>query len=185
MTPPSKNTTHRSRERLKRGSNKNLQALWNTRLDNQDRILTTKHKYRIFILHAFEEVHYISLRDEDTYYKMVSTLELLAHFAEEIGGLEVTDVVTLIGELPGYWNSDPQVLQFIMTMEEAHKSLNGPASQSPITGSRHSLHPPFSLPTTFPTIAQSGTGSQNPTRRGGPRRTPSTPSTRTLSARHA
>ena len=66
-------------------------------------------------------MHYISLRNEDTYYEMVSPLELLAHFAEEIGGLEVTDVVTLIGELPGYWNSNPRVPQFIMTMEESQK----------------------------------------------------------------
>ena len=66
-------------------------------------------------------MHYISLCEEDGYYKMVSPLKLLSHFAEEIGGLEVTDVVTLIGELPGYWNSDPQVPQFIMTMEESQK----------------------------------------------------------------
>ena len=52
---------------------------------------------------------------------MVSPLELLAHFAKEIGGLKITDVVTFIGELPGYWNSDPRVPQFIMTMEEAQK----------------------------------------------------------------
>ena len=63
----------------------NLQALWNTRLDNQDRIRTTNHRYLLFILHAFEEVHYIYVRAEDTYYKIVSPLELLAHFAEEIG----------------------------------------------------------------------------------------------------
>ena len=76
-----------------------------------------KHGCRIFILHAFEEVNYISLRDEDTYYKMVSPLELLAHFSEEIGGLEVTDVVTLIGELLAYFNRDPRFTQFIMMME--------------------------------------------------------------------
>ena len=45
---------------------RNHQALWNTRLDNQDRIQTTKHGCHIFILHTFEEVHCISLRDEDT-----------------------------------------------------------------------------------------------------------------------
>ena len=78
-----------------------LQALWKNHLDNQDRTHTTKHGCCLFILNAFEEVHYISLRDEDTYYKMVSPLKLLAHFSEEIGGLKVTDVVTLIGELTG------------------------------------------------------------------------------------
>ena len=44
-----------------------LQALLNTRLENQDRIRTTKQGCCLFILHTFKEVHYISLRDEDTY----------------------------------------------------------------------------------------------------------------------
>ena len=52
---------------------------------------------------------------------MVSPLELLAHSAKEIGGLGVTDVVTLTGELPSYWSSDPCIPQFIMTMGEAQK----------------------------------------------------------------
>ena len=103
-----------------------LQALWNTCHNNQDCIRTTKNGCRLFILHAFEWVHYISLRDEDTYYKIVSPLELLAHFAKEIGGLEVTDVVTLIGELPVYCTRDPCVPQFIMTMEEAQKKPSVP-----------------------------------------------------------
>ena len=66
----------------KRGTKRKLQSLWNTRIDNQDHIRTTKYGCRIFILHDFEEVHYISLRDEDTYYKMVSPLELLVYFSE-------------------------------------------------------------------------------------------------------
>ena len=88
---------------------RNLHALWNTHLDNQDPIRTTKHGYHLFILHAFEGVHYISPSDKDTYYEMVSPLELLAHFSKEIGGLEVIDVVTLIGKLTRYWTSNPRV----------------------------------------------------------------------------
>ena len=52
---------------------------------------------------------------------MVSLLEILAHFAKEIRGLEVTNAVTLFGKLPGYWSRDPHVPQFIMTMEESQK----------------------------------------------------------------
>ena len=94
-----------------------LQALWNTLLNNQDCIRTTKHGCHLLILHAFEEVHFISFRDEDTYYEIVSPLELLTHFSEEIGGLKVTDVVTLIGEVLAYFNRDPRFTQFIMMME--------------------------------------------------------------------
>ena len=53
---------------------------------------------------------------------MVSPLTLLAHFAEEIGGLEVTDAVTLISEIPGHWSSDPRLPQYIISMEEAQKN---------------------------------------------------------------
>ena len=84
-----------------------LQALWNTRFENQYRIQTMKHGCRLFVLHASEAMHCISLCNKDTYYKMVSPIKLLAHSAEEIRGLEVTDVVALIGELPGYCNSNP------------------------------------------------------------------------------
>ena len=80
-----------------------------------------KHGRFLLILHSFEEVHYIPLCDKNTYYEMVSPIELLTHFSEETGGLKVTDVVTLIGELPGYWTSNPRFPQYIMTMEKAQK----------------------------------------------------------------
>ena len=162
-----------------------LQALWKTSLDNQDRIRTTKHGCRLFILHAFEEVHYISLLNEDTYYKMASPLEVLAHFSEEIGGLEVADVVTLIGKLTGYWNSDPCVPQFIMTMEEAQKKAN--RAGLPIANNWLAEFSTSSLllANLFPTTAWSGTKIRWQTRHRGPGRTRSTPYTRILNARHA
>ena len=48
-------------------------------------------------------------------------LTLLAHIADSIGGLEVTDVVALLLELPTYWAADPRVPQFVMRMEEAQR----------------------------------------------------------------
>ena len=43
------------------------------------------------------------------------------HIANSIGGLEVTDVVALLLELPTYWAADPRVPQFVMRMEEAQR----------------------------------------------------------------
>ena len=87
------------------------QPLCSTCLRNQDRICTTNHGYCQLIFHSFEEVHYVNLRDDDTYYKMVSLIRLLNHLSYKMGGLEVTDVVALIGELRGYWANDPRVPQ--------------------------------------------------------------------------
>ena len=64
---------------------------------------TTNHGCHQFFLHVFKEVHFITLRDDGNYYKMVLTLALLNHFSHEISGLKVTDVVALIRELSGYW----------------------------------------------------------------------------------
>ena len=63
----------------------------------------------------------MTLKSEDTFYELVDLLTLLAHIAASIGGLEVTDVVALLLELPSYWSTDPRVPQFIMRMEEAQR----------------------------------------------------------------
>ena len=79
-----------------------LTSLWRSRLENQARIAATKHGCRQLILHAFAEVVYITLKSEDTFYELVDPLTILAHIAASIGGLEVTDVVALLLELPSY-----------------------------------------------------------------------------------
>ena len=96
-----------------------LTSLWRSRLENQAQIAATKYGCRQLILHAFTEVVYITLKSEDTFYELVDPLTILAHIAASIGGLEVTDVVALLLELPSYWSADPRVPQFIMRMEEA------------------------------------------------------------------
>ena len=82
----------------------------------------TKHGCRQVIICAFDEGHYVTLRDEDTFYKFVSPLALLAHVGDGVGGLEVTNVVALLAKLPNYWAANPRVPQFIMRIEEAQKN---------------------------------------------------------------
>ena len=98
---------------------KKLAAVWTSKVENQGRIEATRHGCRQLILHVIPETTIISLKDEDTFYELVTPLDLLAHIAASIGGLEVTDVVTLLGDLPKYWPSDPRVPQFIMRMDDA------------------------------------------------------------------
>ena len=61
-----------------------------------------KHGCRRLILHVFNEVVYITLKSEDMFYKLVSPLDFINHIANSIGGLEVTDVVALIDEIPTF-----------------------------------------------------------------------------------
>ena len=98
-----------------------LTSLWRSRLDNQARIAATKHGCRQLILHAFDEVVYVTLKSEETFYELVDPLTILAHIATNIGGLEVTDVVALLLELPAYWATDPRVPQYVMRMEDAQR----------------------------------------------------------------
>ena len=43
---------------------------------------------------------YITLKSEDTFYELVNPLTLIAHIADSIGGLEVTDIVALLLKMP-------------------------------------------------------------------------------------
>ena len=90
---------------------KKLEAVWTSKLEKQARIVGTKHGLRQFLLHAFRETYYIQLRDEHTFYEMVSPLQLLAHIANAISGLKVTNVVAVLGDIFTYSSADPRVPQ--------------------------------------------------------------------------
>ena len=79
-----------------------LATIWTSRLANQRRIAATKHGCRRLILHAFEEVHYAALQDDDISYKMMSPLTLLAHIAGGVSGLGITDAVALLAKISKY-----------------------------------------------------------------------------------
>ena len=78
-------------ENTKAWEQRKLPSLWRSRLENQARIAATKHGCRQLILHALDEVVYITLKSEGTFYELVNPLPLLAYIADSIGGLEVTD----------------------------------------------------------------------------------------------
>ena len=69
---------------------KKKEAIWTSKLENQACIADTKHGCRQFLLHAFDETYYITLCDENTFYEIVTPLQILTHIADAIGGLEVT-----------------------------------------------------------------------------------------------
>ena len=83
-------------------------------------------------MHAFDEVYYVTLRSVNMFYELVSPLELLAYITDAIGGLEFTNVVVLLAELPNYWSADPRVPQYIMRIEEAQNKAA--RAELPISG---------------------------------------------------
>ena len=107
------------------------------------------------MLHAFNETYYITLRDKNTFYEMVTPLQILAHIADAIGGLEVTDVVALLAELPTYWAAVPNVPQYVMRLKEAQRKAD--CANLPISGAwlavlvTSSLLHANSFPTNHPT----------------------------------
>ena len=116
---------------------------------------------------------------------MVSPLILLAHFAKEIGVLKVTNAVTLIGELPGYWYRNHLIPQFIMIMEEAQKKAKRSGLKIIDNWLVAFATSSLLLSNSFPNDSPEWDEIQIQTKRGRHGRTPSTPSTKILSARHA
>ena len=87
-------------EQTKSLEQKKLAILWTSWHEKQAQIAATKHGYRQLILNAFDELYYVIIRNEDTFYKTVSTLALLSHIADAIGGLGIANVVALLAKLP-------------------------------------------------------------------------------------
>ena len=52
---------------------------------------------------------------------MVLPLVLLAHIADGVSGLRITNAVALLAELPEYLATDPRVPHYIMKMEDAQR----------------------------------------------------------------
>ena len=72
-------------------------------------------------MHVLEDTWVRRLQDADTYYTHTSLRDIITHLESHRGGLEQLDFVTLLDKIPLIWLSDPRVLEYINTLEDAHK----------------------------------------------------------------
>jgi hypothetical protein len=74
-----------------------------------------------FLLAMVDETWYADLKDADTFYTKVLTINLMAFLNANSGGLHADDMLTLQTNMHGYYAQADGIPQYIIMLEEAQK----------------------------------------------------------------
>ena len=92
-----------------------------TKISLQTLIKTVEHAGRAFLVVAVEDTCPPSLKEETTFYNKVPLRDFFAHLKGGSGGLEATDIVSLLLTTLGWWAEDPRVPEYVNRIEEAQR----------------------------------------------------------------
>ena len=87
--------------------------LWTVKMGLQTLIKTVEHAGRAFLLAIIKDTWLLPLKEETTYYKKVPLQDFFARLKSGSGGLEATDIVSLLLATLGWWAEDPRVPKYI------------------------------------------------------------------------
>ncbi len=74
-----------------------------------------------FLLATVDETWHANLKDADTIYRKVLTIEIMASLNANCGGLHAVDLLTLRTNMHGYYTQADGIPQYIIILEEAQK----------------------------------------------------------------
>ena len=74
-----------------------------------------------FLLATVDETWHANLKDADTIYTKVLTIEIMASLNANCGGLHAVDLLTLRTNMHGYYTQADGIPQYIIILEEAQK----------------------------------------------------------------
>ena len=70
-----------------------------------------------------EDTWLLPLKEEATFYNKVPLRDFFARLKGGSGGIEATDIVSLLSATLGWWAKDPRVPEYINRLEDAQKKL--------------------------------------------------------------
>jgi hypothetical protein len=82
---------------------------------------TVKHGCAKFLRNVVDEVWYNNLKDANTFYTKVSTLEIMAFLDLNSGGLHAVDMISLRTNMHQYYTQADGIPQYIIMLEDAQK----------------------------------------------------------------
>jgi hypothetical protein len=85
-----------------------------------------------FLCNVVDEIWYNDLKNANTFYTMVTTIDIMALLDANRGGLHALDMITLRTDMMQYYVQADVIPQFIVMMEDQRKSLSGPARLLPM-----------------------------------------------------
>ena len=96
--------------------------LWTAKIELQRLIKTVERAGRAFLVAVVEDTWLLPLKEEATFYNKVHLCDFFARLKGGSGGLEATDIVSLLSATPGWWAKDPRVPEYTNRLEDAQKN---------------------------------------------------------------
>jgi hypothetical protein len=85
-----------------------------------------------FLHDPVNEIWYNNLKNADTLYTKVTTIDIMSLLDANSGGLHALDMIALHTDMMQYYVQVDGIPQFIVMMEDAQKRLSGPACLLPM-----------------------------------------------------
>ena len=76
-----------------------------------------------FLQTTIDELWYQDLKDPTTFYNMVTAHDIITHLDDNCGGLHPSELITLPGEMSGYYATAVGIPEYIYAMERAQRKL--------------------------------------------------------------
>ena len=92
--------------------------LWTAKIELQRLIKTVE---RAFLVAVVEDTWLLLLKEEATFYNKVPLRDFFARLKGGSGGLEATDIISLLSATLGWWAEDPRVPEYVNRLEEAQR----------------------------------------------------------------
>ena len=85
-------------------------------------IKTVERARRAFLIAVVEDTWLLPLKEEATFYNKVPLQDFFARLKGGSGGLEATNIVSLLLATLGWWAEDPRVPKYINRLKDAQKN---------------------------------------------------------------
>ena len=108
ITADANNAVHAKAERL-----------WTAKIKLQRLIKTVERAGRAFLVAVVEYTWLLPLKEEATFYNKVTLRDFFARLKGGSGGLEATDIVSLLSATLGWWADNPHVTEYVNRLEDA------------------------------------------------------------------
>ena len=97
------------------------ERLWTAMIELQQLIKTVKHSGRAFFKAVVDETWIPSLKEETTFYNKAPLHDFFNQLKTGSGGLEATDIVSLLSAMLSWLANDPCVPEYVNLIKDAQK----------------------------------------------------------------
>ena len=97
------------------------ERLWMAKIELQRLIKTVERSGCAFLVSVVEDTWLLPLKEESTFYNKVPLRDFFARLKGGSGGLEATNIVSLLSANLSWWADNPRVPEYVNRLEDAQK----------------------------------------------------------------